>query len=217
MTGPTPDLRPERAFERPAGWALDYRDKRFRAGSGLRTDRRERKALLALLHRTGAGEGPWLDVPCGAGRMSDLLPGPVVAVDFAEEMLRAIPSPRGPRIRATAFELPFCDASFEGVLCHRLLHHVPRAADRVRILAELRRVSSGPVIVSFFHSVSLQHARRTLARKLRGKRRSSRGGVTLTTFLRDLREAGLEFVAARPLLPFVSEQWLVLARRAKVG
>lgn len=222
MTERSTDLRPERAFERPPGWELEYRDRRFHSGSGPGTDRRERRALRALLARAGARPGTWLDVPSGAGRMSELLPGPVVAVDHSLEILRAIQAPRGPRLRASAFELPFADASFAGVLCHRLLHHVPLASDRVRILAELRRVSEGPVIASFFHAVSLQNARRALARRLRGKRRSSRGGITLRAFLRDLAAAGLELVAARPLLPFVSEQWLVLARprraaRAGVG
>ncbi len=212
MTGSALDQRPERAFDRPPGWAQDYRDRRFRSGSGPRTDRRERRALRSLLEKAHARSGPWLDVPSGAGRMSDLLPGPVVQADYALAMLLAIEAPAGPLIRASALELPFADQSFAGVLCHRLLHHVARREDRVRILTELRRVSQGPVILSFFHAVSLQNARRALARSLRGKRRSSRGGITLRAFLRDLCAAGLELDAARPLFPFVSEQWLVLAR-----
>ncbi|MFO1052833.1 MAG: class I SAM-dependent methyltransferase [Planctomycetota bacterium] len=211
MTATNP--RPERAFERAPGWAVDYRDRRFRSGSGAATDRRERRALRSLLARCEPAEGPWLDVPCGAGRMSGLLPGPVTQVDYAREMLGAIEGADGPRIRASAFELPFADDAFSGVLCHRLLHHVPGRAERVAILGELARVSRGAVIVSFFHAASLQNLRRGLARRLLRKRRSSRGGVSWRTFQRDLGEAGLKVVAVRALLPFVSEQWLVLARR----
>lgn len=146
--------------------------------------------------------------------MSPELPGPVVQLDYAAEMLTAIEQPTGPRIRASAFALPFADHSFAGVLCHRLLHHVPTSEARVRLLRELARVSNGPLIVSFFHSFCVQHLRRWMSRKWKHKPRSSRGGVTLRTFLCDLREAGLRPVAARPLLPLWSEQWLVLAVRA---
>ena len=215
MSNSQTDRRPEHAFDRPAGWAVDYRDRRFQAGSGAGTDRRERRALATLLRRAGPTEGAWLDVPCGAGRMSGLLPGPVVQVDYAPAMLEAIDAPAGPRVRASAFELPFADDSFAGALCHRLMHHVPVREDRVILLRELQRVTRGPVIVSFFHAVSLQNARRALARRFRGKRRSSRGGITLRSFLCDLHEAGLELVTARPLFPFVSEQWLALTRRSK--
>jgi ubiquinone/menaquinone biosynthesis C-methylase UbiE len=169
--------------------------------------------LRALLARIPDLRGPWLDAPCGAGRMSEELPGPVVQLDYAIEMLAAIEAPAGPRVRASAFALPFADRSFGGVLCHRLLHHVPTSEARVRLLAELARVSEGPMIVSFFHSFCVQHLRRWVSRKWRHKPRSSRGGVTLRTFLCDLREAGLRPVAARPLLPLWSEQWLVLAMR----
>jgi len=116
-----------------------------------------------------------------------------------------------PRVCASVHQLPFADQTFAGTLCMRLLHHIPESEERRRILAELRRVSKGPVIVSFFHSVCLQNARRQLARRL-GKTRSGRCAVRYSTIKGDLAAAGLEVVAARPLLRFVSEQWLLLAQ-----
>lgn len=208
---------PETAYRREPGYAARYRDVRFTTGSGQRTDRRERRVLARLLARCAPPPGPWLDVPCGAGRLSDLLPGDVVQVDRAHEMLVAIEAPRASRVCASAHALPFADGAFAGALCHRLLHHVPGSAERIRILGELRRVTRGPVLVSFFHAASLQHARRTLSRRLSRKPVSGRCAISLRRFLADLDAAGLRARACSPLSAFVSEQWLVLADHVPVN
>jgi hypothetical protein len=209
----------ETPYIRPGGYPEHYRDQRFAAGSGRRTHSRETRAICHLLDLAAElgpkAAGPWLDAPSGAGRMSTLLPGPVVQVDRDLAMLTASAG-AGPRVCASVQRLPFRDRAFAGVLCMRLLHHIPTAEERRRILAELRRVSRGPVLLSFFHSVSLQHARRCLARRLY-KARSGRSAVRWQDFAEDLRVAGLEVVATRPLARFISEQWLVLARPVRAG
>jgi hypothetical protein len=200
----------ETPYEREPGYAQRYRDQRFREGSGARTDRRERHALQELLARCERRAGPWLDAPSGAGRMSAMLPAPAVLVDRAREMLVAA-GPGRPRACASVHALPFGDGAFAGVLCHRLLQHIATPAERIDILTELRRVSAGPVVVSFFDACSLQHLRRLLRRRL-GKRRSGRHAVRMGAFLAECRAAGLEPVAVRPLRRFVAEQVLVLLR-----
>ena len=117
------------------------------------------------------------------------------------------------RICAAAQRLPFPDRSFAGVLCMRLLHHIPRPDERVRILRELARVSRGPLVLSFFHAVSLQHLRRLLRCRLLGRRPSGRVAIRLATLARELNAAGLTLVKKQPLRRFVSEQWLLLAQR----
>ncbi len=200
----------ETPYLREPGYAERYRDRRFTVGAGPATHRRETAALRALL-RTVDGDGPWLDVPSGAGRLSDLLPGPVVQVDRDAAMLRACPQHGMARARASALALPFADDAFAGALCMRLLHHLPAAEERVAVLCELRRVARDAVLLSFFHSVSLQHWRRLAARRL-GKRRSGRCAITRRQLHRDLAAAGLAPVIERPLCRFVSDQWIVLAR-----
>ena len=198
----------ETPYVREHGYAERYRDLRFDIGSGRGTHRRESRALARLIQRAGVTSGPWLDVPCGAGRLSALIPTPVFLVDRDLEMVRACPRDTA-RICASVHDLPFADGSFAGAICLRLLHHIPGSPERRKILDELRRVCRGPVIVSFFHSFSLQHLRRKIARRL-GKRVSGRCALSWRRFRRDLEAVGFRVVATRPLARGVSEQWLVL-------
>lgn len=200
----------ETPYRREHGYALRYRDQRFCTGSGARTDRREREALRELLALERAPTGPWLDAPAGAGRLSDELPGPTVQLDRDHAMLRAAPGGRA-RVCASVHALPFADGAFAGALCHRLLQHIPTAAERIDILRELARVCRGPIVVSFFDACSLQHARRLL-RRWTGKARSGRGAVRRGAFLAECRAAGLQPIAVRALRRFVAEQSLVLCR-----
>lgn len=202
----------ETPYTREPGYATRYRDRRFRSGSGEHTDRRERAALRELLALAAAPAGPWLDAPAGAGRLSDELPGPAVQLDRDPDMLRAAGRARA-RVCASVHALPFADGAFAGVLCHRLLQHIPTPAERIDILRELGRVCRGAIVVSFFDACSLQHLRR-LARRWTGKKRSGRGAVRRGAFLAECRAAGLQPVAVRSLRRFVAEQSLVLCRVA---
>lgn len=198
----------ETPYQREPGYAERYRDRRFRTGSGRATDRAERAALRALLRLVDRGGSPWLDVPSGTGRMADELPGTAVQVDRELAMLVAA-GPGRPRLCASAIALPFADRTFAGVLCHRLLQHIPTPVERIAILRELARVSRGPVVVSFFDACSLQHWRRRIRRWL-GKPRSGRCAVPRATFLAECRAAGLQPIAVRALRRFLAEQTLVL-------
>lgn len=200
---------PESPYLREPGYALRYRDQRFASGSGAGTDRRERQALRALLRRCPPVVGRWLDAPSGAGRLSDELPGPVVQVDRDPAMVRAC---RGNQSRACAsvLRLPFAAGAFAGGLCHRLLQHIATPTERIAILAELRRVVHGPLLVSFFDCCSLQHLRRWL--RARFGRRSGRHAWSRRTMRTELAAAGWQVVAMRALARGIGEQTLVLCR-----
>lgn len=200
----------ETPYERGPGYPEHYRDRRFAVGTGPRTWRREVRAVSRLLSLVPEAGGPWLDMPSGTGRLSSLLPSPVVQVDRARAMLAASPVP-GARVCASASRLPFAPDTFAGALCFRLLHHIPDAGERVRILAELARVTRGPVLVSYFDAASAQHVRRVLRRAL--GRPSRRVAVSWRQLRGDLRRAGLAPETRVRLRPWLSEQTVVLARR----
>lgn len=201
-----PRIPPESPYEREAGYAARYRDERFHSGSGPGTHRRESDAIRALLR--DQPEGLWLDMPCGAGRLSSLLPGSTVQVDRDASMVAI--SGTGDRACARASQLPFRDATFDGCLSMRLFHHVSTPEERQAILAELRRVTDGPLIVSFFEAVNLQNVRRTVRRWF-GRRHTGRTAIRWRQFRADLEASGWRPTAWQPLRRFVSEQWLVRA------
>jgi len=203
----------ETPYAREPGYPERYRDRRFCSGTGQETDRRERAALRKLLALEPRTDGPWLDAPCGAGRMTAELPGRATLVDRDPGMLLACPAGQ-PRACASVHALPFRDRAFAGALCHRLLQHIPTAVERIDILRELARVTHGPIVVSFFDACSLQHLRRLVRRGL-GKKRSGRSAVLRGTFFAELRQAGLDPIAVRSLRRFVAEQTLVLCAASK--
>ncbi|MEZ5962684.1 MAG: methyltransferase domain-containing protein [Planctomycetota bacterium] len=211
MTPSAPTPPTESPYVREPGYAERYRDRRFHTGSGPRTHARETAAIAALLRRAEVGDGAWLDVPSGAGRLSDACPQPVVQVDRDVSMLRACPAAAGRRrVCASALRLPFGDGTFAGVLCVRLLQHIAPAGERVALLRELARVSRGPVLLSYFDAASLQHWRRQ-ARRALGKTRSGRCAVRWSRLVAELKVAGLRPIVRRPLRRWISEQTLVLA------
>lgn len=195
-------------YVREPGYALRYRDQRFRTASGPRTDARERRALQRILSGTQEVTGPWLDVPSGAGRMSGELPGRAIQVDRDPKMLAASDGSRA-RACACATALPFADETFAGVLCCRLLQHLPTPAERIAVLRELRRVSRGPVVATFFDRTSVQSLRRAIRRAM-GKTRSGRGAISRAQFERDAVAAGLRVVRFVALRRFLTEQTFAL-------
>jgi len=205
----------ETPYVREDGYPDRYRDTRFREGHGPATHRRELRGLRRLLdlaRRRGlVATGPWLDMPSGTGRFAATLPPPVVQCDRALSMVGASPVP-GPRVCASGVALPFADDDFAGVLCMRLFQHLHAApVERSAILRELRRVASGPLILSYFDSRSVQHLRRLLRRRL-GKPKSGRGALPWRVFGDELRASGWEPTDRIALLPGWSEQNLVLCR-----
>jgi ubiquinone/menaquinone biosynthesis C-methylase UbiE len=89
-----------------------------------------------------------LDVACGTGYATRWLPGEITGLDASERML-AIASRRLPRarfVRGDALELPFPDGAFERVATMHFYGHLEEA-DRIRFLAEARRVAPELVVV----------------------------------------------------------------------
>jgi ubiquinone/menaquinone biosynthesis C-methylase UbiE len=91
-----------------------------------------------------------LEVGCGEGRLADHLlrnyprPERFAACDLEDARAPMI-DPAIEFQRASIYDLPFADASFDLVVCCEVLEHLERPAEG---LAELARVSAGAVLLS---------------------------------------------------------------------
>lgn len=123
----------------PAYADLSYRDSFW--PSRKYEDRCDRMALEALLPRTG---NRLIEVGAGFGRLADeytgyrevvLLDLSGVQLDAARERFRG--DPRYVIVEGDAFHLPFPDASFDTVVCVRVIHHFD---DPSEAIAEMGRI-----------------------------------------------------------------------------
>jgi len=211
--------RPSREPERlRRGWydreavAGAYDARRFAGLRGRLHHAREVREILRALDGIGA-RGAILDVPCGTGRIIEVLArrGSSVGCDASRAML-AIARARSPAplVLARLPDLPFRDGAFEAVACIRFLMHV-RGGDRIRALRELARVSR-LVIADLRHRRSIRYLIRALRVRL-GLRRYGKLRLSEAEIRETFERAGLRIVAIRTFWPWLSEECMVVAER----
>lgn len=204
--GSAPEVA-QRWSQPPSG--KHYQSQRWR---NARARNRDRRLLAALCEGQGVSfGGPWLDAACGTGRLSGAFGQAAqpryLGLDVALPMLAEHPC-GGRVVQGSVFELPFVDGAFEFVLACRLLHHLRDDATRRAALAELARVSSRWLAVSFWDAGSWPGRRR-----LRGHRASDRRRPFARALLEEeLDELGYELVATRTSLRWITMQTWGLAR-----
>jgi SAM-dependent methyltransferase len=146
--------------DRAAAYNLQFRRKPLKLG----VTPRESHLIRRYLRRVGRSRAI-LEIPCGGGRLTPALAD---STDLVIEADVAIGQVRYGRqnskvsvpcvwMTASAFHIPLRDASVDGTVCVRLVHHLPSAAERERLFAELLRVSRRFAIVTFFDRNSLKH------------------------------------------------------------
>jgi SAM-dependent methyltransferase len=168
--------------------------------------RRELQLLDQLLSREGRSE-LLLDLPCGGGRLShhiaphtELLleaDASVGQVHWARETATGAT----PRVwmTASAFHIPFQDASVDGVVCVRLSHHLP-STERERLVRELLRVTRRFAVMTFFDYDSVKNRLRRARARFKPKR--PKNTMTVSEVAALARECGAELVAA-PRLSYI--------------
>ena len=163
---------------------------------------------------------PVLDVPCGTGRLRNVLERRkmrYVGIDVSLPMLReAQRSTSDGWMQGEVQRLPFLDDSFDVVVCCRLLHHVKDPEQMEVIVRELTRVSHRMIIASFWDSASLHALRRRVGlRRTEGPR--GRHAVSKRTLRRLFEDAGADVVDFHHSFRFVSQQTFAVAlKRAPV-
>ena len=221
----------------PSAWSYRKAIERFSAPqtasqypSRFRPDhwreRREKRCITKALRHIPPGSRV-LDLPCGTGRLTRLLMDHgfrVTAADVSAAMLataRVNIAQRQPTGEGAAphvdFELRdvmqtgYADGQFDAIVCNRLFHHFTESGTRRRALKELRRISRGPVIISFFNSFALDAVYRRLRDKVRGRMRRDRIPIPYTTFHAELLAADFRIHKTIAVRWGISPHWYVVA------
>jgi SAM-dependent methyltransferase len=210
-------------FDSPAAAAV-YRTKHV----DTRKDALEKACVQRALAELPSGSHV-LDLPSGTGRLTTFLVGlghRVTAADYSEHMIaqareKCLAVLGAEKAAEVAFQredvmgLSFADASFDAVVCNRLMHHYDRPELRRAALAELARVSRGPVVVSFFCSFALSALKFFAVHRLRGTKPHDRIPIPKRVFLADVEAAGLRVEQVLPVRFAVSPQTYVKAVPAR--
>lgn len=176
----------------------------------------ERRVIRRALEITGLHDASVLDVPCGAGRLTEQLQ-PVAerltSCDYSPAMLEFFRRRHTePCFVGSAFDLPFADDTFDLVFSARLSHHIESDDRRADYLRSLMRISRRWVIVTIFDRASLKNRLRELSRRFNGKR-------SKFTFRRSdvesiAREAGYALVKGIPISRLSSGHVFYVLERA---
>jgi SAM-dependent methyltransferase len=112
-------------------------------GVGYRTHRRPDPRIAAAIADALGCARSVLNVGAGAGSYEPA-DRRVLAVEPSPEMIRQRPPGSAPVVQASATALPFRAGAFDATLAVLTVHHWP---DRLRGLAELRRVARNRVVI----------------------------------------------------------------------
>jgi len=194
---------------------------------GTATDRREKKCVEKALDLANIPQGASvLDLPCGAGRLLPLLKkrgykitGADVSASMVEEARHYAGSggencldETDDLVVANIFQTGFNDNRFDAVICHRLFQYFPDSQERRQALKELRRICSGPIIVSFLCNWAVDAIPFYIKKVIFGRKARGCMPISCATFAKDARESGLiveKWIAMRPL---ISKRWYVILR-----
>lgn len=115
-------------------------------GRGYARLRRTDPRIASRIHRALGAASTVVNVGAGTGSYepSDRF---VVSVEPSAEMIRQRSRTAASALRATAEALPFADRAFEAAMALLTVHHW---TDPMAGLAEMRRVTAGPIVVFTF-------------------------------------------------------------------
>ena len=156
-----------------------------------------------------------LDIPCGTGKLTEILRERsmlYVAADVSLEMIQQIHCEGPlPLIQSDGMVLPFRDKSFDAVVSLRLIHRLPSEI-KTLFIRELMRVSGKYIIFSF--------PKYSLSRETLRRIKSSIGIVpdkmimeSIKGYSAMLNQNGFELVKELSVLTLVSNQYIYLYQR----
>ncbi len=199
--------------------AAVYDDRRFTSLRGRLVDRLEKRAVASALQALPDG-GHLLDLPAGTGRITQfLLEGGhrTSGVDISEAMIQVAGARLEPFAEicnlcvADAERLPFQDQAFDGIVCVRLMGHVPPSL-RLQILSEMKRVTRKWIIAVYYISDAATDLKRAVKGAL-GRAPKMWFPISNRALELEIGQAGLHLVRTIPVCRYLSEACVVLASK----
>ncbi len=191
--------------------AADEYQARHGQGRNRRMVTRREAGLIEKLIKGVPVDGVVLDAACGTGRLLSCLRAAgrrIVGIDSSMEMIlkgtETGSIQPGTAVAASVFMLPLTDNAVDACICCRFFHHLGDREERAALIAELCRVTSGPVVISFWGGFNIQWMRRRI-KALFGRRASARHTIGVKGFKRELEACGFEIKIHEYLARFVSE------------
>ena len=170
------------------------------------------RALSRALESVPAG-GLVLDAPCGTGILWSFLRRKgfrVVGADISPAMLAVARRRAGSlgQVRADLEQPPCRARSVDAVVSSRFMMHLPPDT-RPRVLRALADLARGPVIATICHPYTWKSFQRAVRRMLGANvKRSPR--LTRRELAAEAASAGLRVERVIPVLPLLSEVWVVV-------
>jgi SAM-dependent methyltransferase len=199
--------------------------------SGTGTDRREKKCVIEALELAGIPAGSSiLDCPCGPGRFIPILKKygfKVTGADISASMVNQARLYAGPAGKncldekdklcvANLFDTGFEAGQFDAVICHRFFQYFSQTRERFLALKELRRISSGPLIVSFLCNWSIDALWYYIMRAFRLIRSRKCKPISPFTFAKEIRSAVFKIKCWIAMRPFISKRWYAVLEPAQI-
>src|SRR5262245_2660887 len=172
------------------------------------------RALARALEGVPAG-GLVLDAPCGTRILSEFLRRRGFGVAGADRSpaMRAVARQRGAalgHVRADLEHPPCRPQSVDAVVSSRFMMHLPPET-RTRMFRTMADLARGPVIATVCHPYTWKSFQRAVRRRLGGSaKRSPR--LTRRELATEASSAGLRIERVIPVLPLLSEVWVVVLR-----
>lgn len=200
--------------------ARNYDKRRFTSLRGRIGDWLDKRAIEKALNACGKINNSVLDIPCGTGRIAELLLKKgftVTGADISDEMisvarkkLRSLSHLK--LLKADVESMPFADAEFDCIISIRFMGHIPRQ-NRVNMLKEMKRASRNFLIIEYCVKQALPCIERRLRKYLKRERLPLRWPwqiISKKELEDEAKAAGLRIVAVYAKLRYLSDSCMVL-------
>jgi len=199
-------------------YAASYEKTRFKGIYGRIKNWNTQRVISKLTSFTGR-KGLALDIPCGTGRLSNLILrngyrwiGSDISLEMMMESRKRMKGFEDSfwNIRLDAEMMPFKDDSMDCIFSIRFIYHIPGEI-RYKMLKEMNRVTKKWLIIDYNYPNRFKHIARRIGCLL--SKRAAQKRMTLQEISRELMENDFTIYKAIPASRLFSDNILLLCNK----